>query len=251
MLQVELVPDGKAKPLSYEDREEYIALTKYVRLHESDAQMEALLKGISNLVPAPVLNLFTWKDLEMRICGRTEIDLDVLRRFALYSFSTTESTASFSSFRLLYHRNTRYRAGVSEQDPHIQYFWKVLDEFGHHERMLFLRFAWGRQRLPSEAELKHEPMKIFPFPCDNPDARLPHAETCFFNIKLPAYSTADVMRDRMLYAITHTKTIDADLQEDDSTGNTVRSTRARRLAGALAAAHNHFDPSSLSRFLGL
>ncbi len=77
------------------------------------------------------------------------------------------------------------------------------------------RFSWGRQRLPSETELKNEPMKIFPYPCDNPDARLPHAETCFFNLKLPQYSSLEIMRERLLYAITHTKTIDADLQEDN------------------------------------
>jgi hypothetical protein len=214
---VELIPGGKEKPLTYEDRKEYVALAQHARLHESDAQMKALVKGIGTLVPTPLLNLFTWQDLEMRICGRTEINLDVLRR------------------------NTRYRAGITEQDAHIQHFWKVLEDFGHHERMLFLRFAWGRQRLPSEAELKNEPMKIFPFPCDNADVRLPHAETCFFNIKLPAYTSVKVMRERLLYAITHTKTIDADLDQEDNINDLLaRGGRGRgrgnRFLGGLGAA---------------
>lgn len=79
--QVELVPGGKERPLTYEDRKEYVALAQQARLHESDAQMKALIKGVSTLVPTPLLNLFSWQDLEMRICGRTEINLDVLRRF--------------------------------------------------------------------------------------------------------------------------------------------------------------------------
>jgi hypothetical protein len=130
---------------------------------------------------------------------------------------------------------------VTEQDAHIRHFWKVLEDFGHHERMLFLRFAWGRQRLPSEAELKNEPMKIFPFPCDNADVRLPHAETCFFNIKLPAYTSVQVMRERLLYAITHTKTIDADLDQEDNIQDLLaRGGRGRgrggRFLGGLSAA---------------
>jgi hypothetical protein len=86
-------------------------------------------------------------------------------------------------------------------------------------------------------------MKIFPFPCDNADIRLPHAETCFFNIKLPAYSSVEVMRERLLYAITHTKTIDADLQEDNinindllARGGRGRGGRGGRFLGGLSAA---------------
>jgi len=187
---VELVPGGKERKVSYEDREEYVELYKNKRLHESDTQMKAIWKGIRALVPCPLLSLFTPQDLELRVCGRTEINLEVLKR------------------------NTRYRAGVKEDDKHVEYFWNVLEDFTQHERMLFLRFAWGRQRLPSETELKKEPMKIFPFPTDNPDVKLPHAETCFFNIKLPVYSSQKIAREKILYAITNTKTIDADVQEE-------------------------------------
>jgi hypothetical protein len=241
MHQVELIPGGKEKPLTYEDRKEYVALAQHARLHESDAQMKALVKGIGTLVPTPLLNLFTWQDLEMRICGRTEINLDVLRRLAFAPRALMPHNAPLTWYNKRKCRNTRYRAGITEQDAHIQHFWKVLEDFGHHERMLFLRFAWGRQRLPSEAELKNEPMKIFPFPCDNADVRLPHAETCFFNIKLPAYTSVKVMRERLLYAITHTKTIDADLDQEDNINDLLaRGGRGRgrgnRFLGGLGAA---------------
>ena len=32
--------------------------------------------------------------------------------------------------------------------PLVQWFWEVMDEFSNPERSLFLRFVWGRTRLP-------------------------------------------------------------------------------------------------------
>ena len=33
------------------------------------------------------------------------------------------------------------------------------------------------------------------------DAYLPHAQTCFFSLSLPNYSSYEAMRDKILYAI--------------------------------------------------
>src|SRR4051794_9299671 len=34
-----------------------------------------------------------------------------------------------------------------------------------------------------------------------PDQALPRADTCFFNVELPAYSTEDIMRTKLLFAV--------------------------------------------------
>jgi len=91
---------------------------------------------------------------------------------------------------VLLKKHTQYRGGIKPTDAHIQNFWKVLEQFSPGERTLFLRFAWGRERLPPECEF-HEEMKIFPNNKGNHDKQLPHADTCFFNVSLPAYSTED------------------------------------------------------------
>lgn len=36
---------------------------------------------------------------------------------------------------------------------------------------------------------------------DNPDKALPKADTCFFNIELPAYSSKEILKERLLLAI--------------------------------------------------
>lgn len=38
--------------------------------------------------------------------------------------------------------------GIEATAPLIQWFWEVMEEFSNQERSLFLRFVWGRTRLP-------------------------------------------------------------------------------------------------------
>ncbi len=85
----------------------------------------------------------------------------------------------------------------------------MLENFTPQERTLFLRFAWGRDRLPPECDFNEE-MKIFPSTKSDQEKQLPHADTCFFNVSLPAYSTEALMREKLLKAITETRAMDAD-----------------------------------------
>ena len=50
----------------------------------------------------------------------------------------------------------------------------------------------------------------------NPDNYLPVSHTCFFSVELPRYSSAAVMRSRLLYACAEGVAIDADHAERDA-----------------------------------
>lgn len=51
------------------------------------------------------------------------------------------------------------------------------------------------------------------------DKRLPKADTCFFNIELPAYSSVEVMRERLLFAMnTDADSMNADNPDVDDIG---------------------------------
>jgi len=58
-------------------------------------------------------------------------------------------------------------------------------------------------------------MKIFPNSKPEQDKQLPHADTCFFNVSLPAYSSQILMREKLLIAIKHTTSIDGDTVTTD------------------------------------
>ena len=115
---------------------------------------------------------------------------------------------------------------------HFQYNRRVLRTFSNEERQQFLRFVWARSRLPpSSADFTQK----FKVQCPvgdgarmNPDVYLPTAHTCFFSLILPKYTSEDVMKEKLLYAISNCTAMDADF----------------RLAGS-ESAHWKFDDAEL------
>ena len=121
----------------------------------------------------------------MLVCGKPILDIELLKE------------------------NTQYN-GCSPNDKLIQNFWKCLEEFSAEERASYLRFVWGRSRLPLTS--KDFPMqhRISIKSHSNPDMALPTSHTCFFSIDLPRYSSYDVLQNKLKYAITHCQAIDTD-----------------------------------------
>lgn len=57
------------------------------------------------------------------VCGSPEIPLALLKSVTTYK-------------------------GVEPHSSLVRWFWEVMEEYSHVERSLFLRFVWGRTRLP-------------------------------------------------------------------------------------------------------
>jgi hypothetical protein len=69
--------------------------------------------------------------------------------------------------------------------------------------------VWGRTRLPATGKFKQ--FKLGPLnKGGNIDNYLPVSHTCFFKLDLPAYTSKEVMREKLTYAITHCQAIDLD-----------------------------------------
>merc|ERR1711964_801748 len=86
-------------------------------------------------------------------------------------------------------------------DDSVQYLWSVLEEdFSPKQRSKFLEFVWAKARLPSMSRISRT-FQIIKKEFDNPDIYLPSARTCFFELTLPEYSSRDVMREKLAFAI--------------------------------------------------
>mmetsp|Transcript_7887 Transcript_7887/g.7758 ORF Transcript_7887/g.7758 Transcript_7887/m.7758 type:complete len:270 (-) Transcript_7887:37-846(-) len=182
--EVELIPDGKEKQVTFHNAGEYADLIEKYRLNENPKAYEAIRNGISAVVPIDYLNLFSWKQIEILVCGAANIDIEILKA------------------------NTDYE-GCTATDPHILLFWESLTEMIPKERTLFLKFVWGRSKLPSGRDWKH--MKITRYnPPGQVNNYLPISHTCFFTIDLPPYTTKEAMKSKLLYAVTHCTDIDLD-----------------------------------------
>jgi hypothetical protein len=185
--QVELRPGGAAMAVTFANRLEYCEMVLHARLQESQRQCDALLQGLSYMVPQRLLSLFTWRQLESLTCGTADIDIDLLRS------------------------RTKYGVGVSAHQRHVRHFWAAMRKFSPEQRSAFMRFVWGRSRLPaSSAEWGDMKFTIHTKHSSQPDGVYPVAHTCFFSLELPAYSSAALCFERLLYAITHCVQIDID-----------------------------------------
>ena len=173
--EVELLEGGGIVQNNSTDVSRYCALVQQFRLHEFDAQVSAIRRGLFSIVTERATQLLTWMELERLICGHVEIDLEVLKR------------------------HTEYR-GYHVKNSTIRYFWKVLESFSHEQRSLFIRFAWGRSRLPRGAQWSHH-LTITRLNSRNGQNSLPVAHTCFFEVELPPYKSEEVMRKRLLTTI--------------------------------------------------
>lgn len=186
---VALKPNGQSIAVTFANRCEYADLVEKYRLQEFDLQVAALFRGISKVVPAKLLSCFTGMELELMVCGTPEIDVDLLEKCTEYS-------------------------SCSASDDHIVWFWQVLRSFSHEERSAFLRFVWGRSRLPAHEKEFPQLFKLQSFSKAQPgcsvDGYLPIAHTCFFSVEMPMYSSEQVLREKLLYAIYNCQEIDGD-----------------------------------------
>jgi E3 ubiquitin-protein ligase HECTD4 len=113
----------------------------------------------------------------------------------------------------LLQRHTKYHVGLEETDKHVQFFWNTLESFSQEELRKFIKFACNQERIPfgnpcreggrdTAMNVPPYPMKIAPPDGTGPpDSRYIRAETCMFLLKLPQYSTQEIMTSRLRYAI--------------------------------------------------
>lgn len=167
-VQRELVEGGASRNVLYSEKGEYCEAVVLARFNEFNQQIEAIERGMAEVVPIRTLQLFTWQQLEILVAGDPKIDIELWKQ--------KTDTRSISS-------NT------------AKLFWKVMESLTNEERSGFIRFAWGRSRLPPPKEFT-SPMRL-----TRGDGALPIAHTCFFHIELPEYSTEEEMRHALLTCI--------------------------------------------------
>ena len=109
--------------VSMESKEKYLKLATQFKLGELNKTVEIIRSGIARVVPLPLLSLFTAKELGALVTGEIEIPIQLLQKVTVYKGIAADSEFAF-------------------------WFWQVLTEMSRDDRQLFLRFVWGRTRLP-------------------------------------------------------------------------------------------------------
>eukprot|EP01046_Picozoa_sp_COSAG06_P011451 COSAG06_NODE_654_length_13350_cov_72.384499_10_plen_1253_part_00 len=167
---VSLRGDG-TEEVEASDRAEYVtkALSKWIE--QFSAQIDAIRTGLFAVFPELASRLMTWRELERRVCGHSDVSVAALKVGAQYEGSAREGS------------------------EYMNWFWQVLEGFSGDQRKQFLGFVWGRSRLPTE------PTQRFTIDLSGDEGSLPRSHTCMFQLHLPRYSSAEILRDRLLLAI--------------------------------------------------
>lgn len=164
----EIFSGGKDVIVTFDTRLEYCQQVLEKRLCECDQQINSISRGLESVMEMRVLHLFSWQQIEILVGGNPVFDIETWK-------SHTESSL---------HPKT------------LELFWKVIESLSPKEQEGFVRFAWGRSRLPPAKEFTVK-MKLTP----RGSEKLPVAHTCFFSIEIPDYKTEDEMRHGILTAI--------------------------------------------------
>jgi hypothetical protein len=182
--RIELRSNGKNLPVAFVERHVFARATAAARFSETALQMEAIRRGLHSIIPPRSLALLTWQEFELRVCGEPNFNIDWLRKRTVYAPKkfTLESQVIIN-------------------------FWATLASFSSENCRKFLQFAWARSRLPPESDPDATwRMKINIM--ENASVHdLPSAETCFFNVNIPAYTSLEQMSEKLLLSITHCSSI--------------------------------------------
>ena len=121
------------------------------------------------------------RQLEEFVCGNRTIDIEMLKKHTEYS-------------------------EYSANDTVVQWFWEWLGSLDEKGKSMYIKFTWGRTRLP-RLETTNINHKISKHHVQN---AYPHSSTCFFSLKLPIYTSKEILYEKMTYAIMNCNEIDGD-----------------------------------------
>ncbi|KAI9676204.1 MAG: hypothetical protein M1829_003033 [Trizodia sp. TS-e1964] len=179
----ELKPGGSNIPVTNENRLVYISyVTRYRLQLQPQQQTNAFLRGLGDIIQPSWLSMFNQSELQTLVGGdSSEIDVADLRNNTQYG--------------------GLYVIGDDLQEhPTIKIFWEVMYSLSDTERRQVLKFVTSTPRAPLLGFVQLKPR--FSIRDGGVDQeRLPSTSTCVNLLKLPRYTDAKVLKNKLLYAI--------------------------------------------------
>ncbi|XP_018119814.1 uncharacterized protein LOC414478 isoform X4 [Xenopus laevis] len=180
---IELKKGGKDVPVTIHNLEDYVRLVIYWALNEGvSRQLDSFRDGFESVFPLNHLQYFYPEELDQLLCGSRADPWDVKTLMEC----------------------CRPDHGYTHDSRAVKFLFEILSSFDKEQQRLFLQFVTGSPRLPVGGFRSLNPpltivRKTFEA-TENPDDFLPSVMTCVNYLKLPDYSSIDVMREKLLMA---------------------------------------------------
>ena len=177
---IELKKGGKYIQTKLDNLDQYVKLLRHWTLTEGvRRQMEAFKAGFESIVPLHYLRIFYPEELDALFCGTGYQPWDV--RMLMDACKTDH--------------------GFTHESIQIKYLFEILSSYKAEEQRKFLQFITGSPRLPYGGLRSLTPpltiVRKTLEPGENPDHFLPSVMTCVNYLKLPEYSSYEIMREKL------------------------------------------------------
>ncbi len=178
----DLIENGRNIPVTDENKAEYVNLVSAYRMTNAvKEQLAAMVQGFEEVIPKETISILNAAELELMISGTPDIDIEDWRA------------------------NTEY-TGFTVGSKQIQWFWDVVRELSKDDLARLLMFCTGTSKVPLEGfsalQGMQGPQRFSIHRQHADDAKLPSAHTCFNQLDLHEYSSKEILRERLLLAIT-------------------------------------------------
>merc|ERR1712179_710778 len=182
---------GKDMIVTLDNLAQYVKLVSHWLLIEGvSSQMEAVREGFESVFPLSSLRMFYPNELDQIFCGG----------------NGSESARAYVAWDpKVLSESCKTDHGFNPDSRSIKYLYEVICSYDKEEQRQFLQFVTGCPRLPVGGFKALSPpltivKKSFDSQDVNPDDYLPSVMTCVNYLKLPDYSTKQIMREKLRIA---------------------------------------------------
>ncbi|KAF4635349.1 hypothetical protein G7Y89_g2753 [Cudoniella acicularis] len=179
----DLMPNGSNIPVTNENRPLYVSYVARHRLQvQPYQQTQAFLKGLGEIIKPSWLSMFNQSELQTLVGGdASQINVDDLRANTLYGGV--------------------YQIGDDGLEHEtIQMFWQVMKGLDDSDRRKVLKYVTSTPRAPLLGFSQLNP-RFSIRDAGSDEERLPSTSTCVNLLKLPRYSSAAILKQKLLYAV--------------------------------------------------
>lgn len=180
-IEKDLIPKGSKILATEKNKKSYIKLkTEMILFRLIQDQLNAMKKGLYDILEPFNLIDFTESEFELLLCGISDIDIDDWKRHTYY-------------------------IGYSSDSEIILWFWTAVDEFTLEQRKKLLQFVTGSDKVPyggfANLRSDNRSMNFNIAKSIKSSIYLPDAHTCFNRIDIPEYISYDNLKEKLLKAI--------------------------------------------------
>ena len=174
----DIIPNGRNINVTKDNVTHFVySMADFLLNRQLQAQTNAFVRGLHKVIAAEWLKLFTEDELSKLISGTNVVNVLNLRNHVVYS------------------------GGYSANHELIRWFWEIVEDFDPKNQANLLKFVTSVPRAPLQGFQALTPKFGIQRTESNNDERLPTSSTCMNLLRLPRYSTKQVLAKKLLYAI--------------------------------------------------